>query len=754
MQRIGVLTSGGDAPGMNAAARAVVRVALDLGIEVCGIYEGYEGLIAGGDMVRPLGWTDVGGILQAGGTVLGTARSQAMRTPEGRRQAVRHLLDYGIEGLVVIGGDGSLSGAQVLYDEWPEHVAALAAAGHDAARAWGERRFHVVGLPGSIDNDLYGTDMSIGADTALHTVVRNLDQLVSTASAHQRTFVVEVMGRNCGYLALMSALATGGEWVLIPEEEMAPRWHNQMAEALKKGRAMGRRHQMVVFAEGARHTDGLPITSDELQRLLASRLGADVRVTVLGHVQRGGSPSAFDRNLATRLGAAAVRRLAEADDSTAPAMIGLSANRPTATPLPEVVEKSRGVQQELDAGNYREALELRNRAFREALALLKTLGHAEPREPAPDAPAIAILSGDAEAPGMNGAVRTAVRVALSEGYRAAAVLDGFLGLVNGQIQDLGWMSVSGWANRGGTELGTSRYDLQPADFPRIAEHFRRHNVGALLCLGGWNTYAQAAALARAAADHPELRVPLICVPATIDNNLPGTDFSIGADTALNSIVEAVDKIKYAAVTTHRAFVVEVMGRNCGYLALLSALASGAERAYLPEEGITLAGLLRDVETLRHGFRHGKKLGIIIRNEAASQNYDTDFIRRVLEEEGGGVFEARSSVLGHLQRGGAPSPFDRLLAARFGANAARELIAQVREGRAEAQVIGVGERGIAPLPLEDALAEMDPAAGRPLHEWWLPLRELAETLGQPEPGWPARGDGVPASPAAAVRAEGR
>src|SRR5918997_3851056 len=255
MRRIGVLTSGGDSPGMNAPIRAGVRVALDRGIAVDGIGEGYEGLLRGGGTIRPLDWNDVGGILQAGGTILGTARSPGFRTPEGRRQAGRHMLERGIDGLVVIGGDGSLSGAQALHDEWPAHVAALVQEGLAEARDWGGRRLHVVGLPGSIDNDLHGTEMAIGADTALHTIVRSLDQLVSTASAHQRTFVVEVMGRNCGYLALMSALATGSEWVVIPEEEMAPRWHVQMVEGLRRSRAMGRRHAMVVFAEGARHPD-------------------------------------------------------------------------------------------------------------------------------------------------------------------------------------------------------------------------------------------------------------------------------------------------------------------------------------------------------------------------------------------------------------------------------------------------------------------------------------------------------------------
>lgn len=222
MEQIAILTSGGDAPGMNAAVRAALRVGLERGLEVFGVDEGYEGLIQGGAMLRPLTWADGGGILQAGGAILGTARSTAFRTPEGRRKAARNLIERGIDGLLVIGGDGSLSGAQILYEEWAGHVASLAAEGLEPAQAWGDRRFHVVGLPGSIDNDLYGTDMSIGADTALNTAVRAVDQLVSTANAHQRTFVIEIMGADCGYLALMTAIATTSNWCSSPSRNCNP----------------------------------------------------------------------------------------------------------------------------------------------------------------------------------------------------------------------------------------------------------------------------------------------------------------------------------------------------------------------------------------------------------------------------------------------------------------------------------------------------------------------------------------------------
>ena len=212
------------------------------------------------------------------------------RPLEGRRRAVENILERGIEALVVIGGDGSLMGAHVLSTEWPEHVEKIVAA-HARSLPCGSQipMLQVVGLPGSIDNDLSGTDMAIGVDSALNHIVRAIDDLSSTAASHQRTFVIETMGRNCGYLALAGTMATGASWMLIPEEELELRWHQKMVETLDKARKIGRPHQMVVVAEGARHPDGLPIESNEVRKILAERLGTEVRLTVLGHVQRGGA---------------------------------------------------------------------------------------------------------------------------------------------------------------------------------------------------------------------------------------------------------------------------------------------------------------------------------------------------------------------------------------------------------------------------------------------------------------------------------
>ena len=250
-KRIGILTSGGDAQGMNAAVRAVVRTALDKGAELYAIYEGYQGLVDDGDYIRKMDWDSVGGILQLGGTIIGSARCEEFRTREGRRGAAKNLIKAGIDGLIVIGGDGSLTGANVFRQEWPSLISELAEAGEiNAEEAAAYPNLSIVGLVGSIDNDFSGTDITIGTDTALHRITEAVDAITSTAASHQRTFVVKVMGRNCGYLALMGALACGADWVLIPEAPPdVENWQDVLAERLKAGRKAGRRDSIVIVAE-------------------------------------------------------------------------------------------------------------------------------------------------------------------------------------------------------------------------------------------------------------------------------------------------------------------------------------------------------------------------------------------------------------------------------------------------------------------------------------------------------------------------
>ncbi len=306
MKRIAVVTSGGDAPGMNAAIRSIVRTALHRGWEVFGVNQGYKGLIEGN--LVPLGVRDVSGILEQGGTILGSARSAEFQTREGQHRAVRHLREQRIEALVAIGGNGSQKGAQALF----------------------KLGFPVVGVASTIDNDLYGSEITIGVDTALNIALEAIDRLKVTASSHHRAFIVEVMGRNHGYLALMAGIAGGAEMIVIPEVDTGP---EEVAEEISSAYARGKRHAMIVVSEGAR------MNAAELARHFKEhedRLHFELRVTILGHVQRGGSPTAFDRLLATRLGAAAVEQLGKKGVGF---LMGLNEGRITATPLSEAASR-------------------------------------------------------------------------------------------------------------------------------------------------------------------------------------------------------------------------------------------------------------------------------------------------------------------------------------------------------------------------------------------------------------------------------
>jgi 6-phosphofructokinase 1 len=735
-KRIGILTSGGDAQGMNAAVRAVIRTALDRGVEVYAIYEGYQGLVDDGEYIRKMDWDSAGGILQLGGTMIGSARCDEFRSREGRRIAAKNLIKAGIDGLIVIGGDGSLTGANVFRQEWPSLISELAEAGEISAEdAKAYPNLSIVGLVGSIDNDFSGTDMTIGTDSALHRITEAVDAITSTAASHQRTFVVKVMGRNCGYLALMGALACGADWVLIPEAPPdVENWQDVLVERLGAGRKAGRRDSIVIIAEGARDRNGNYIGSSDVQRVLEERLNEEVRVTMLGHVQRGGRPSAFDRTLGTLTGHEAVNTILSAKPEDEPVVIGIRNNRITRIPLMESVKRTQEVAKAVESKDYERAMSLRSSSFKDAFQTFKTMVRAlpHPTDPTKKRFRIGVLNAGAPAPGMNTAGRAAIRLGLDMGHIMLGIHNGFEGLIDGEVEAMDWMSVSGWASRGGSMLGTTRRVPKGRDLYSIARVIEDHHIDALLLIGGWTAYEAAYNMLSNRPNFPSFNIPMICLPASINNNLPGSEFSIGADTALNSIVDAVDKIKQSAVATRRCFVVEVMGHYCGYLALMGGMATGAERVYLHEEGVKLRDLQTDVEKLLAGFHSGKRLGLMIRNEYANPVYSTEFMCALFEEEGRDVFDVRPAILGHLQQGGDPSPFDRIQASRLSRLCLEFLIEQCDKQSHESAFIGMQNGQIKFHDLRDFDRMIDAEHQRPREQWWLELKSIATLLAKSGP----------------------
>ncbi|KAG9051527.1 6-phosphofructokinase, alpha subunit [Tulasnella sp. UAMH 9824] len=800
--KIAVLTSGGDSAGMNAAVRAVVKMGILRGCETWIVREGYEGLVKGnteapetqdysttqgnpinlpeslkddtlvrnlrfgdGPLLRDgegdtsdashslkgryiirVGWDDVRGWMGEGGTFIGTARSTTFRTAEGRLAAARNLIKEGIDALVVCGGDGSLTGADKFRSEWPDHVKTLRAngdIGDEEVEKYGHLK--IVGLVGSIDNDMALTDMTIGAPTALHRICEAIDNINTTAASHSRAFVVEVMGRHCGWLALVAGISSGADFIFIPERPpSSDSWEEEMCATVKAHRNVGKRKTIVIVAEGAHDKNLNAIRADDVKKVLAEQLGLDTRVTTLGHVQRGGRPCAWDRILPTLQGVEAVEVLLTATPDTPSYVIGISENKVTRVPLMEAVLKTQEAAKAISEKNFEKAMSLRDSEFGESLEAFTAISTLDKRlAEEKHRLRIAIMHVGAAAGGMNAATRTAIRFCHLRGHTPLSIHNGFKGLLNDHITNPTWLGVDNWMTRGGSELGTNRV-LPSIDMGAVAAKFQTHSFDALLIIGGFEAFSALMELEEARASYPALRIPMVHLPATISNNVPLTDYSLGSDTSLNALVDACDAIKQSAsASRNRVFVVETQGGKCGYIAALGALATGAVLVYTPEVGISLDTLRNDVKFVKERYGldvRGKSEGrLVLRNEKASDIYTTEIITRILKEEGGSLFDSRSASLGHTLQGGIPSPMDRARAVRLSMKCMAFLEEQSvrikglkdksrKALKPSAAVITIQGSQIILAPVSDVEDAADMKNRRGIDPWWAGLKDLAETLG--------------------------
>lgn len=771
------MTSGGDAPGMNGVVRAVVRMAIHLGCDAYCVYEGYEGLVQGGKFIRQMEWHEVRGWLSEGGTLIGTARCMAFFERQGRLIAAKNMILNGIDALIICGGDGSLTGADKFRSEWPSLVEELISTGEfTKEQVEPYRHLNIVGIVGSIDNDMSGTDATIGASSALSRVCEMVDYIEATAYSHSRAFVIEVMGRHCGWLALMAGVATGADFIFIPERPRSDDWQAEMCDTIRRHRKLGKRKTIVIVAEGAIDKDGNRISSEQVKNLLADKegLALDTRVTTLGHVQRGGTAVAYDRILSTLQGVEAVKAVLEATPETPTCFIAVNENKIVRKNLMEAVKDTKEVAKAVEAKDFDRAMDLRDHEFLDQYKsyLMSTNVHFEgtykveeenvsatvPR-PIPAVQRIDMLfhkqrmkigfiNVGAPAGGMNAAIRAGVAYCLSRGHEPIAIHNGFAGFARhhgdtpvGAVRSFDWLEVDGWASKGGSEIGTNRELPAESGMETIANLIELYRFDALFLIGGFEAFHAVSQLRQARDEYPSLCIPMCILPATVSNNVPGTEYSLGSDTCLNELVNYCDKIKQSAsATRRRVFVIETQGGKSGYIATLAGLSVGASAVYTPEEGITLDMLAADVNHLKDVFRKDRgqsRAGrLLLVNEKASKVYTAKLIADIIREEANERFESRDSIPGHVQQGGTPSPMDRCRAVRLAIKCIQHLESFGRRAQNKVKhdpystvVIGIKGASVVFTPMAELEAtDTDWPNRRPITSHWANLREIVDILG--------------------------
>nr|XP_042134122.1 ATP-dependent 6-phosphofructokinase, platelet type isoform X3 [Peromyscus maniculatus bairdii] len=441
------------------------------------------------------------------------------------------------------------------------------------------------------------------------------------------------------------------------------------------------------------------------------------------------------------MGVEAVLALLEATPETPACVVSLRGNHAVRLPLMECVQMTQDVQKAMDERRFKEAVQLRGRSFEGNLKIYKRLAIKLPDDKITKSNCnVAVINVGAPAAGMNAAVRSAVRVGIADGHRMFAVYDGFDGFAKGNVKEIGWGDVGGWTGQGGSILGTKR-TLPGKNLEKIAEQIRSHSINALLIIGGFEAYLGLLELAAAREKHEAFCIPMVMVPATVSNNVPGSDFSIGADTALNTITDTCDRIKQSASgTKRRVFIIETMGGYCGYLANMGGLAAGADAAYIFEEPFDIRDLQSNVEHLTEKMKTTIQRGLILRNESCNVNYTTDFIYQLYSEEGKGVFDCRKNVLGHMQQGGAPSPFDRNFGTKISARAMTWISDKLKGSLGAGKkfvsddsicVLGISKRDLLFQPVAELREKTDFEHRIPKEQWWLKLRPLMKILAKYE-----------------------
>ena len=610
---IGVLTSGGDAPGMNAAVRAVTRTAISHGMKVKGIRRGFSGLID--DDIVDLDSRSVADTIQKGGTFLLTARCPEMITSEGQDKAAETCRKHGIDALVVIGGDGSFRGCLALKD----------------------RGINVIGIPGTIDLDIACTEYTIGFDTAVNTAMEAIDKIRDTSTSQERCSIIEVMGRHAGYIALWCGLANGAEAVLTTE--LYNYEEQKLINDIQTKRKSGRKHYIIINAEGIGD-------SEDMAKRIEYATGMPTSATILGYLQRGGSPTCQDRVFASAMGAMAVDIL-----------INGGKNRVVAYKNGSFVDYDMDEALKMKKSLDPFLVDMLGKLTRKGDSrLMKNEGMLPIEQESSDKKTIGVLTSGTDAPGMNAAIRAVVRTAIGHNMKVIGFYRGYAGLIDRDYIEMTNKTMSETVQRGGTQLLASNCPEFMTDegMEKAVKTIKDLKIDVLIVIGGVGTM-------RGAADLMKRGVSVIGIPATIDLNVACTEYTIGFDTAVNTAMEAIDKIRDTSQSHERCSIIEVAGRFSGHNALWCGIANGAEEIITNE--YYDHNEQRIISEIINKKKLGKKLHLIVNAESVGKSAS---LAKNIEFATG--LEARATILGCLQSGGMPSCKDRVYASAMGGKA--------------------------------------------------------------------------------------
>lgn len=504
----------------------------------------------------------------------------------------------------------------------------------------------------------------------------------------------------------------------------------------------------MIVSEGAVDSSTNPITSQQVKEAIVKNLGMDARVTTLGHVQRGGAPSAFDRYLATMQGITATLEIIQNKNlNSLSTMIGINENQITLSPITDCVERTRRISAYMKAKKFDIVFESRDSGFKFQWKLYNSL-YCAARNPETGLN-FGLLNIGAPCGGMNAANYAITKYCHQRGHAIFGISDGIKGLISRKINQLFPKDVEDWIGKGGSSLGTNRWvPTVDSEITQFVDAIIESNLHAILMIGGFEGFSLLKLLHKSKI-YLKSQIPIILIPATISNNVPGTEFSIGSDTAVNTIISSCDIVRQSASSSsNRVFVVEVQGGNCGYLATISALSSGASCCLIPEIKVDMRSIMQEVEHLKSRYSSYSNIGrVIIRNENCSKVYSTEFLSKIIEEESNGAFDSRWLVLGHLQQGASPSPLDRLRGVKLGIVAVDYiemlLSPDLNEGSSIAGldsgvstpmsqsknllVVGVKGPKVVFSPIDFLLSESDFSLRVQKNPWWMRLYPLISML---------------------------